>query len=324
MHTVTADLDLDRINELIEKLVRTSNYDISSYLKEIVTHEVIDGTNTYSHFYHVELDGNGRPRTKDFIEFIANKVIDYSIPRSEIDKARNSSDPHASTEAILALQRKAKNLFTHLKNTGEGGEILLYVLTEDILNIPQLMCKMPLKTNKEMHYHGVDGIHGHYDDILDMLALYWGESKLYANAKSGIKACFDSLKDFLLDAHSSTSTQQRDIELISTNLDLANQKLEDALISYFNKGNSNFNKVSYRGVCLVGFDNSNYPEKPNSMVSNQLTDLIRQEVDGLKDLLKAEIKSHVDLDTYHIQIFMIPFESVADFREEFLKALGIK
>ncbi|WP_436515226.1 HamA C-terminal domain-containing protein [Ekhidna sp. To15] len=321
MQNATAlELDLEILNDLIEKLVRTSLFDISSVLKEVTIYDQVDGTEALSHFYHVELDGNGRPRTKDFIEYIATRVVDYSIPRSEIEEARSST----STGSLLALQRKAISLFTHLKNTGEGGEILLYILAEEILKIPQLICKMPLKTSSQMHYHGVDGIHGEYDPVTNQLALYWGESKLHANVSSGVKACFESIKDYLLSPHSSTSTQERDIQLISANLDLSDTQLVEALLTYFDKGNPNFNKVNYRGLCMVGFDSENYPDKPNHMTSQELTKLIKKEVSTFKELIKTEIEEHDHLNTYHIHIFMIPFTSVAEFRSELLKALGIK
>jgi Cap4 SAVED domain len=42
--------------------------------------------------------------------------------------------------------------------------MLLYLLLEVELGIPQLLCKTPLKTNPEVHYHGVDGVHGKVTD----------------------------------------------------------------------------------------------------------------------------------------------------------------
>ena len=41
--------------------------------------------------------------------------------------------------------------------------MLLYMLVQAFLGLPQLLCKMPLKTSSEMHYHGADGIHIGYD-----------------------------------------------------------------------------------------------------------------------------------------------------------------
>ena len=61
-----------------------------------------------------------------------------------------------------------------LERSGEGGELPLYLLLEMLLGLPQLLCKMPLKTSAETHLHGVDGVHGKLLPSGD-LALYWGE-----------------------------------------------------------------------------------------------------------------------------------------------------
>ena len=64
--------------------------------------------------------------------------------------------------------------------------------------MPQLLCKMSLKTNAAMHVHGADGIHG---AVLPNgnLGLCWGEAKLHANVTKAIDACFESLAPFLTD-----------------------------------------------------------------------------------------------------------------------------
>jgi hypothetical protein len=41
---------------------------------------------------------------------------------------------------------------------------------------------MSLKTSREMHVHGTDGIHARMEDD-GRLALYWGESKLHATSR---------------------------------------------------------------------------------------------------------------------------------------------
>jgi len=52
-----------------------------------------------------------------------------------------------STAKVLQLQREAKALFTTVQISGEGGELLLYALLEIALGVPQILCKMSLKTN---------------------------------------------------------------------------------------------------------------------------------------------------------------------------------
>lgn len=307
----------------IEALIRGDEKRLFSYLKAASKDYSLQNTKVVSHCYHLEFDGNGRPRLDDFIEFIATQLVNYSIPPSEIEKAKKFYDDYKSTEKFSELERKARQLFTSLKNTGEGGEILLYILVENILKIPQLLCKMPLKTNPQMHYHGVDGVYGHFDSSTDMLALYWGESKMYKNVKQGIEQCFNSLKEYLLNAHSSASPQERDIQLLKDNLDLNDEKLETALASYFDKSDMNFNKVNYRGICLVGYDHDKYPKKPNELTSLDFTKILKSEMDSLNQNISEELQKHVDLDSFHIHVFLIPFASVEEFRSKFLSSIGL-
>ena len=142
-----------------DKLIRGSKEELNAYLKQIICPTPIASTNSEIHGYMLRLDGNGRARTNDFAAFLSNKVIDYCIPPSQIKAAKEKDAKYNTTSNTLALGRMASDLFTSLPNTGEGGELLLYLLTQNILEIPQLLCKMPLKTNTEVHYHGADGIY---------------------------------------------------------------------------------------------------------------------------------------------------------------------
>ena len=36
--------------------------------------------------------------------------------------------------------------------------VLLFLLAERFLKLPQILCKMDLKTDPRMHYHGADGV----------------------------------------------------------------------------------------------------------------------------------------------------------------------
>jgi len=57
--------------------------------------------------------------------------------------------------------------------------------------------QMDLKTNSQMHVHGADGLHVGVDTEAKRLVLYWGESKIYANATDAIRKCLSSLAPML-------------------------------------------------------------------------------------------------------------------------------
>ncbi|WP_139768605.1 HamA C-terminal domain-containing protein, partial [Salmonella enterica] len=98
-----------------------------------------------------------------------------------------------STLKITKLFMQAMGLFTSLSNSGEGGELILFLFAEKFLKLPQIICKMNLKTNPEMHYHGADGVHIGVDNQSQKLCLYWGESKLYSDLTQAIYKCMKSI-----------------------------------------------------------------------------------------------------------------------------------
>lgn len=152
----------------------------------------IEGHVVKIHCHCLSVDGNGRVQPHRLAEFMRNAVVDYAIPRSKLADAKARDNRFNSTEAVAELVERAKRSFTDLANTGEGGEMLLFLLAERFLKLPQILCKMDLKTDTRMHYHGADGV---YAGVTSQgtLKLYWGESKIYQDAGAAIRACINSL-----------------------------------------------------------------------------------------------------------------------------------
>lgn len=107
--------------------------------------EHISDTKASMHIYMLKLDGNNRPRTCDFCNYLINRIVDYCIPPSEIRKAKEKDAEYNTTQYTATLFRKAERLFTDLGNTGEVGELALSVLTQSFLHMPQVLCKWYLK-----------------------------------------------------------------------------------------------------------------------------------------------------------------------------------
>lgn len=310
--------------EQFETLLKNDNSELLTFIKEAELNITIDDTKAIANFHFLSVTQNGQVRFKDFAQFLATKVIDFAIPRSEIEEAKAHLDQTGSTSKLVQLNKKASNLFTKLEKSGEGGEILLYMIIEHILKVPQLMCKMAHKTSPEMHVHGCDGIHAKYDAQDDILSIYWGESKLHESISSAVDECFDSMKKFLMDDGGSSSTQERDFQLMRNFIDLNDENLENAIVNYLDKNNPKFNQVKYAGVCLVGFDFSHYPSIENSNINEeQIKQKITEVITRWKPLIKERISSAIGLERFEIHFFFLPFPSVADFRKAFFNELGI-
>lgn len=312
------------IHEAIKLLLVDGEGQIFSRLEKIEIEIDIDETEAKGYCYCLKLDANGNPRTNDLIEFVLTKIVDYSLPKKLQDEAKDFLDRTSSSSKILELERRAKQLFVDLEKTGEFGEMLLYILVQEILKLPQLISKMTLKTSGKLHYQGADGIHVKYEESDDSLSLYWGESKMEKTVNNALKHCFESLQGFLLDAKGHDSTQTRDLHLISSNLieNTNNPKLEEILVRYFDLNDDLSNKLNYKGVCFVGFDDDEYPNSPLEKVTADLVAVFQNKIEKWLKTTSKHIKKHVDLEKFEIHVFIIPFPSVQEFRDHFLKMLG--
>jgi hypothetical protein len=80
----------------------------------------LDGTGAACRCHFVARDGNGRRRVEHLPRRLADQAVDYCILRTRFQEARDHMVRTGSAEKVLALQREAKELSTHLENSGEG------------------------------------------------------------------------------------------------------------------------------------------------------------------------------------------------------------
>ncbi|WP_186640230.1 DUF1837 domain-containing protein [Rufibacter sediminis] len=297
---------------------------MDAFLKEVKKEVAVNGTKAKVHCYLINFDGDHSPRVADFAAFISHRLLDYCIPRSEIQKAKDLDSKNNTTSSVVKLNKIARDLLSSLDKSGEGGELMLYLLTQEYLKMPQLLCKMPLKTSSEMHIHGVDGIHVKYDDTSGGLALYWGESKMHKSITSAVSDCFKSVGKYLVSTGGSGTPYQREIQLITSNLDLIDEELEEAILDYLNKDSTNYNKVKNCAVCMLGFDYDMYPSGPNI---KQIGDLLKEAslaINSWVESISKKLIKSPPLHSFDIELFLIPFPKVDEFRKVFLKEIGLK
>jgi hypothetical protein len=253
------------------------------------------------------------------VEAVAEHVLDYAIPRSEYRAARDEADRTGSSQKVVRLHTKARKLFTDLMQSGEGGELLLFALAEKLLKLPQLICKMSLKTNTRMHIHGADGLHAGVDEKTGKLLLYWGESKIFGDVTSAVRDCLKSLAPMLQDHEAS----KRDLQLLQRHLDVDNADLENALKKFLNPDDPAFNSLEFRGLCLVGFDCNAYPPvSPSNAEFKSIVTAIVAALPKWKEHLVKRV-SEEKLDAFSMHFLFVPFPSADKFRELFRDHLGL-
>jgi hypothetical protein len=303
----------------VERLARKVGRSLDPYLVTVGEATALPDTSATCRCHFVRIDPQGTPRVPQLVNMLTDQVVDYCIPRSRIDEAREHMLRTNSAEKVLQLQREAKALFTNIKTSGEGGELLLYALLEVSLGLPQVLCKMPLKTNPRVHYHGVDGVHA--QALPDgKLAVYWGEAKLYAKANAAIDAALASLAPFLLDPGNGAA--QRDVLLLRENADTGDPALTAALVRYFTEDTMEASQLVVRGACLVGFSIEDYASPmgdDGSSVKGEIFDALTQ----WRERVAAAITNE-KVAAFELEVFFVPFPSVQDFRDQLLKRLGLQ
>ncbi|MDT3468711.1 HamA C-terminal domain-containing protein [Stenotrophomonas maltophilia] len=281
----------------------------------------IDGHLVKIHCHCLTLDGNGRVQPRRLAEFMRNAVVDYAIPRSQLLEAKARDQKFNSSEAVTELVERAKRSFTDLATSGEGGEMLLFLLAERFLKLPQILCKMDLKTDTRMHYHGADGVYaGVTDDGL--LKLYWGESKVYGDASAAVRECLRSLSPFLTEPDHEDAERERDLLLLSDKADLSDRRLTEAIKKYFDKSSVMSKRVQYCGVALVGFDAPFYPGENAKGIAEDIIEASRAALVGWADRIGERLVVE-KLDQVEIELLCVPLPSADGFRAAFLKAMGI-
>lgn len=311
--------DAPVIAKSLADLARGDPASLDAYLIPVERDLSINSTQTHLNCYFLAVDGNGRIRVGDFVQRVCDHLVDFAIPRSKIQEASEELARTGSSRRWMRLAREAKSLFTDLAKTGEGGELILFVLAEHIFGLPQIICKMSLKTSGHVHYHGADGVHASVDSADGTLCLHWGESKMYSDPSRAIADCMDSLAPYLKGQDIRTD---RDLQLLRSFVDLNDPTIEAAIKAYLDPDNPAFNKLKYCGLAFIGFDSDCYPPASQSAIADEIEKVARKALSGWQTTLGNRI-ARSGIHRFDMRVVCLPFPSVQAFRDRFLQELGI-
>lgn len=281
----------------------------------------VAGQSVRIHCHCLAIDGNGRVQLRRLAEFMRHAAADYAISRPKLAQAKARDAKFNSNDAVAALVEEAKRSFTDLATTGEGGELLLYLLAQRFLKLPQILCKMDLKSDPQVHYHGADGVYAGVTPE-GTLKLYWGESKVYAKAADAITACLKSLAPYLVEEEHEGAERERDLILLSDKADLNNEELTAALRKYFDRSSPMSNRVRYCGVALVGFGVPFYPDEGAVGVADEIAAAVKEALADWVEKVGAGIVSN-KLESLEIEFLCVPLPSAQGFRDVFLEVMGL-
>ncbi len=306
------------IVEKFERLLIEPNNTFEAFFLEFSPCAKIKNTDSEFSCHMVRVDASGKDRTGAIASMVSKRVISYAIPKSEVAKAKELDEEENTTSHLVALYKKAQSLFTDLKQTGECGEMLLYLFANAYLKAPQVLCKMPFKTSPKLHYQGIDGLHAKYDKNNDCLLLFWGEAKVYSKISEAFTKCFDSISGILLSNWGSTDPAERDLQLFRDNIDFNDSEIETFVLNFLDVDNPKSLKLKNCGVCFIGIEESAYSKITEDKVKKELI----SHVASWQKSLETRIKNK-GLDKVYIHIFLVPFPSVEKYRQAFLKEMNL-
>jgi hypothetical protein len=283
--------------------------DLKGVLTEVGETVDLEGTAARCRCHFVASDGNNRIKVDALADKVARQALEYCTPRSRLLEAQAEFERTGTYEGLIRLNNEARELFTKIDNSGEAGEMLLYLLLEVGLGLPQIFCKMPLKTNPQMHVHGVDGVHGSLESD-GRLGLYWCEAKLYESVSAATREGFSSLAPYLLD--NGNGPAQRDLLLVREGLDTGNKDLNQALKQFLDDDSPASRFRTVKGACLIGFSVEDYPA-PFAEDEVSLVEEVKEQLDGWFTGAGNRVITE-RIESFEIEIFCVPIPDVEAFR----------
>lgn len=104
-------------------------------------------------------------------------------------------------------------------------------------------------------------------------------------------------------------------------MDLADSELQKLILDSINPHSAAFNRVSWRGICLVGFDYE-YPQKPNQVRQDEFTAKVKAVFPQWCQMAKSRATNR-GIESFEIHILYVPFGFCDDFRSAMKKSLGL-
>jgi HamA len=301
----------------INKLISVEKVDYKHCIDHVEHDQNIEGVKTVIRFHYVKFDGNGQPMLGALAETLYDYIIHYCIA------SRNRDDALTATQSAR-LTKEARKLFVHPEateddpdQTGEAGEMLLYFLIESILDAPQVVSKMELKTNKNKEINGSDGIHMKWCKADGVVDVYFGEAKIHQSLSGALGSAFKSISSF-----HDEGMYKHEFLMVTKHFKYADESIKKEVEKLIVRGEPG-SEVRVNHACLIGYNWNEYKqllEKGSEDIETEFRRILKNDAPRVVKLLNNRFngfdKRHLNFD-----FFFMPFISVQEFRDAFNKAL---
>ncbi len=295
----------------LASLLATNSHKLDGYIHTLVDKENIVGTNVVGYCHVLKRDSRKVVMISELLDYLIARAIQYVFPPSKIKSAMTDDASVAYNMSLMS--REALGKFSSRGNLGEVGELLLYLLAEEVLQSPQLICKMSLKTNPNMPVHGRDGVHVSNRD--GQLVLYWGESKMHKNFSDGVREAANDLEAFFFSEEGTALPDE--LKLIKEHISIGEADLQDLILGYLDPGSKQYGEAIYEGVCFIGFDEKGYDQLDHDSLVSTLSESYKNWCEVIKKQVSGK-----KIKDFKLHFFLLPFPDVEHFRDEFVNRVS--
>lgn|GEM_PF-2120309 len=251
---------------------------------------------------------------REFLERIYGLIVRYALKTGEY----TAKEP----ESFVHIVDTACSRFTSQEDSGELGELTLFALLECYRNAPQIINKMSLKTDPNMHFLGFDAIH--LTVVGDEVRLYYGESKTWKDHKAAVKKAISSINDY--DLH--PELEEYELNLACSNIDSGKFGAHvDVVREYLNPygaiDKSNIRKVYavFIGTSWDSLTSLEVRGVTHDLATTLENEMVRSSIDFTSMCDGEIIQSGIRRP---FEFFVIPFEDIAAAREAFRAMIGAR
>lgn len=253
---------------------------------------------------------------ENLTEELGNILTTYALSRSAHDELCKQRKYNTLVVRAKERLRKAES------NDGELGEVLLYCMLESHLKAPKLLTKLELKTAVNNYVNGADGVHLLKTDDSSFQFIF-GESKLNANLKTGVKEAFKSIKTLLSD---DLNKLRYEISLVNCNIlkESVSQEstnlLKKLLIPTENDEELN---IDHSFGIFLGFDIEITDEEKklkNADFRLLMKDRMKKAVEDVLTTINSQIEQN-EFMGYSFYIYIVPFSDLEHIRKKIIEKL---
>jgi len=250
------------------------------------------------------------------VESMADAIEHYVFDKEALAKMK--------AEGVTPF-RKAAQFFgdTNPVKDGKYGELLLYILSEAILNTPMVSHKITNLTNLNDQVKGGDGVFfGVYRENLSILI---GESKIYKSFSGALESAFDSLDRFTKNYTSGALGHELFMARtnISSNFDFDTMEL---IYKAFTPGDNIYSECVKTHPVLLMFEDTEIKDIEEKAINKAEAERLfeawlTKKKEAIKLDINAKLKKYPHVKPCFLDFFLIPMTDVGEFKKSLYRAI---